>query len=164
MTSPQNTQKLLIAILTIIIVFVVGYLLIAERGEWAKSADEIGNYEEARVVVKKNEEAGVMRPPAGLPADILLENENIIESFTTDFLDQDVRQLSVSYTSSKTVSAKYAEYKNYMTISGYEITESPANAPVRAIFGTKEGVSLSVAVSASNGDTLVQLSYLLASL
>lgn len=104
---------------------------------------------------------GFLSTPPGLPSDIPVEPSNIVESATTNYPGQSSSQLSVTYTSSKTVAQKYAEYKTYMTGKGYSITEGSASAPVRAIFGTKADANLSVAISTSQGKTLVQLSYLL---
>ena len=102
--------------------------------------------------------------PAGFPQSIPLEQSNITESVTTNFPELKAKQLSLTYQSVKTVTQKYAEYKNYLTTSGYQITEGSSNSPVRAIFGTKTEANLSVAISSVKGQTIVQISYLLKSL
>src|SRR3989344_4196668 len=116
------------------------------------------------VVEKTPMSNGVLPAPKGLPQGIPLEGGKILESATTQYPGQNARQLSASYRSSKTVSQKYTEYKNYLLSAGYKITEGSLTAPVRAIFGTKADANLSVAISRSDGTTLVQLSYLLKSL
>lgn len=122
------------------------------------------NHEPRTVVVENTPMVnGSFSLPAGFPQDIPIEVGNLIESATTRYPEQNVQQLSISYRSSKTITQKYAEYRNYMTVSGYQITEENGTAQVRAIFGVKEGHNLSVAISSREGKTLVQISYLLKS-
>ncbi len=104
---------------------------------------------------------GIISVPVGFPQGIPLESGSLIESATTQYPGENVQQLSISYRSSKTIAQKYTEYKDYMNQAGYSLTEGNKSAPVRAIFGTKENTNLSVAISSSEGKTLVQLSYLL---
>lgn len=99
-----------------------------------------------------------------LPEGIPIENENVLESVITDFPEQNARQLSISYESRSTVAQKYSEYKDYMRQHGYKFSEGREDSPIRAVFGKKDGVNLSVAVSNNNGKTLIQLSYLVTAL
>lgn len=100
--------------------------------------------------------------PVGFPADIPTESFAILEGATTYHLNGLAKQFSVSYLSAKTMAEKYAEYKNYMTRVGYTVTEEGDTASrVRALFGEKDGNKLSVVISQSRGETLVQVAYLL---
>ena len=107
---------------------------------------------------------GITPAPTGFPSDIPIEAGAILESNTTYYPDQNAEQLTLSYKSTKTVTQKYTEYKNYLTKAGYQITEGSSTSPVRAVFGTKPDVNLTVAVSSVDGRTLVQISYLIKSL
>ena len=163
--EPQNT-KLILAIIVILLVLGIGYILFARysvpREENEEVASDLSNDQGSMVVVENTPLVnGVLSVPAGFPQDIPLEKADIIESATTDYPDQNAKQLSVSYKSSKTIAQKYSEYKTYMTQAGYSLTEGGTNTPVRAIFGSKVGANLSVAISSSGGKTLVQISYLL---
>lgn len=164
---PQNIR----AILTVVIalsVLGIGYALFEiylATNQKESPAPSAGGDTSAIVVVENTPTAGGVLPaPAGFPQDIPLEKDKITESATTRYPNQDARQLSVSYRSSRTTVQKYAEYKSYMQQAGYAVTEGPASAPVRAIFGVKAGANLSVAISSSAAGTLVQISYLLTGL
>ncbi|MDP2641952.1 MAG: hypothetical protein Q8P21_01510 [bacterium] len=165
MEQSQN-KKIVSVIIIIVLILGAGYLLLGKYrapGEVNQQAPTDSGNQELMVVAVENTPMvrGVLSTPARFPTDIPLEKEKILESATTRYPDQNAQQLSASYQSSKTITEKYAEYKNYMTGSGYQITESPVDASVRAIFGVKEDANLTVAISSSGGGTLVQLSYLL---
>ena len=167
MEQPQQI-KTISAVVVILLVLGAGFLLFLKYRTFPnpENSPKSGstNHEPGTVVVENTSMInGTLSLPAGFPQDIPLEKGNLIESATTYYPEQNVRQLSISYQSSRTTTEKYAEYKNYMTASGYEITEEDTNAPVRAIFGVKEDRNLSVAISSREGKTLVQLSYLLKS-
>ena len=172
MEQPQQI-KTISAVIIILLVLGAGFLLFLKYRIFPNPANllttnpstSLGASDKSGTVVVENTSLinGTLSLPAGFPQDIPLEKGNLIESATTYYPEQNVRQLSISYQSSKTVTQKYAEYKNYMAASGYKITEENTNAPVRAIFGVKEDRNLSVALSNREGKTLVQLSYLLKS-
>ncbi len=150
-------MKAISIIIVVIVIFGTGYLLF---GKYRRSASD----RPMTVMVENTPMVnGTLAVPAGFPRDIPLDRGEVLESATTQYPAQNARQLSVSYQSSKTAAQKYAEYKNYLETSGYEVTEGDANAPVRGIFGTKADANLSVVISSSEGKTLVQLSYLLKS-
>jgi|SRR3989344_76235 len=156
------------AIVIIILVLISGYFLLGKDRSLidTNQSKPVGNQNPMRVVAESTPAVnGVLSVPKGFPQDIPMEKGGILESAISNYPDQNARQLSVSYISSKTVTQKYAEYKNYMVSSGYEIKEGGSvSSSVRAIFGTKSDVNFSVAISSSGGSTLVQLSYLLKSL
>jgi len=159
----QNT-KLISATIVILLVFGIGYILLTKYSGLEKNNEEATtNPNQGPMVVVENTPGvdGSLPVPAGFPQDIPIEQVGISESATTNYPDQNAKQLSVSYKSSKTITQKYAEYKTYLTQAGYGLTEGGANTPVRAIFGTKDSANLSVAISSSGGKTLVQISYLL---
>ena len=165
--------KTISAVIIIFLVLGAGFLLFLKYRTFPNPEDSLtinpstslGTNDEPKTVLVENTPMidGALSLPGGFPQDIPLETGNLIESATTYYPEQNVRQLSLSYWSSRTMTEKYAEYKNYMTTSGYKITEEDTNAPVRAIFGVKEDRNLSVAISSREGKTLVQLSYLLKS-
>ena len=164
--SQDANTKIISAVLVIVLVFGIGYILLGKYSVPEKADEEvvggISEDQEPMVVVENTPMInGAISVPAGFPEDIPIEKVGITESSTTAYPDQGAEQLSVSYKSSKTITQKYAEYKTYMSKSGYTLTEGGANTPVRAIFGTKADANLSVAISSSGGKTLVQLSYLL---
>lgn len=158
--------KTVSAIVIILLVLGAGFLLLTkyrvslDQGNPSTSNDVDG--EQAMVVVGNTPMInGVVPAPAGFPQDIPLESGNLVESATTQYPREDARQLSLSYLSSKTMTQKYAEYKNYMEQTGYQITEGSAGSSLKTIWGTKENANLTVVVSSKEGKTLVQLSYLL---
>ena len=104
---------------------------------------------------------GALSTPLEFPQEIPFEKAGIIESAITEFPDQGTKQFTLSYNSTKTMAAKYAEYKNYMQKMGYVITEGDKNSAIRTIYGVKEEANMSVVVNNANGKTLVQLTYLL---
>lgn len=156
--------KIILAVLAVIVLLALGYFLsLKYSSEKGPTPPEDANKTTSMKVVVENTPAinGVTPAPAGLPKDIPLEKGSMLESATTEYPDQNAKQLSLSYQSLKTVAEKYAEYKDYMTKAGYTITEGSTSSPVRAIFGTKADANLSVVISSAEGKTLVQLAYLL---
>ena len=168
MEQSQNTQNTKTVLLVVAILLVLGasYLLLGKERIPGESSQQVpipsDNQKPVMVVVKNTPMInGAVSAPVGFPQDVPLENGSLIESATTEYPRENAQQLSLSYQSSKTIAEKYAEYKKYMTASGYKITEGGTNSPVRAIFGTREDANLSVVISRAEGKTLVQLSYLL---
>lgn len=169
MEQPQQSQntKIILAIVTIVLILGLGYVLLGkyraprEANQQASRADEARQF--AVVVENTPITNGTVIAPEGFPEEIPIETSGILESATTRYPAQNAKQLSINYNSTKTIAQKYAEYKNYMTKAGYNMTEGDANTPVRALFGTKRNANLSVVVSRIEDKTLVQLSYLLKS-
>jgi len=166
----QSSQiKTISAIIIILLVLGAGFLLFLKYRTSSLNQENSPtsggtNGEPATVVVKNTPMVnGIISVPVGFPQGIPLESGSLIESATTQYPGENVQQLSISYRSSKTIAQKYTEYKDYMNQAGYSLTEGNKSAPVRAIFGTKENTNLSVAISSSEGKTLIQLSYLLKS-
>ena len=164
----QSSQiKTISAVIIILLVLGAGFLLFLKYRTSSLNQENSPtsggtNGEPATVVVKNTPMVnGIISVPVGFPQGIPLESGSLIESSTTQYPGENVQQLSISYRSSKTIAQKYTEYKDYMNQAGYSLTEGNKSAPVRAIFGTKENTNLSVAISSSEGKTLVQLSYLL---
>ena len=159
--------KTISAIIIILLVLGAGFLLFLRYRTSSLNQENLPtsggtNGEPATVVVKNTPMVnGIISVPVGFPQGIPLESGSLIESATTQYPGENVQQLSISYRSSKTIAQKYTEYKDYMNQAGYSLTEGNKSAPVRAIFGTKENTNLSVAISSSEGKTLIQLSYLL---
>jgi hypothetical protein len=163
--SSQNTRTALIAII-ILIVLVAGYVSFgkhrsSQEGLFVSPSDD----DSPAIVVVENAimTNGVLPVPTGFPQDIPIEKEVILESAVTHYPEQNAEQLSLSYQSSKTIAQKYTEYINYIRQAGYDITEEDTSSPMKSIFGIREDANLSVAISRSEGQTLVQLSYLLKS-
>ena len=165
MEPSQNAKRNSIVALIVFLILVVSFVL---SGKYRSSVQEDSltsggaNDKPAMVVVENTPVVnGILSVPAGFPPDIPLEKGKILESATTQYPEQNARQLSVSYQSSKTVAQKYAEYKTYMSQAGYTVTEGGSGSATKAVFGTQAKANLSVVVSSADGATLVQLSYLL---
>lgn len=168
--QPEQPQQIrtISTIVIILLVLGAGYVLFAKYRPSLNQGNLpiSGSVDDklATVMVKNTPMVnGVIPAPRDFPPDIPLESGNLTESATTEFPGESAQQLSVSYQSSRTIAQKYAEYRNYMTASGYQITEGDINSPIRTILGAKESANLSVIISSAEGSTLVQLSYLLKS-
>lgn len=165
--QPQRI-KTISTVVVILLALGAGYVLFTKYRPFLNQENlptSVNSNDQSVTVMVKNTPTvnGVILAPRGFPPDIPLESNNLTESATTEFPRENARQLSVSYQSSKTIAEKYAEYRNYMTASGYQITEGDAGSPIRTILGTKESANLSVVINRAEGGTLVQLSYLLKS-
>jgi len=168
MEQSQNI-KTISTIVVIVLVLGVGYLFLGKSNAPGKinsrvSSDNNGQKPMDVVVEKASVVNGTLSVPAGFPQDIPLERGGVLDGATTQYPGKNAKQFSISYKSSKTVTEKYTEYKNYMTKAGYSVTEGGANYPVRSLFGTSNDINLSVAISKSDGKTLIQLSVLLKSI
>ena len=102
---------------------------------------------------------GALPPPSGFPLDIPVEG-NITDSLTTTISGYKAKQLSLAYRTTGAVADKYEEYKNYLKNAGYQVQEGASSAPVKAIYGTKTGINISIVISNGGTDTLVQVAYL----
>lgn len=167
------TSRIISAIVIILLLAGAIYYLISSKGTLNPDAANQTESDDAttaptaatqpmKVVVENSRSlAGKLSLPAEFPSSIPVETANITESATTRFPEQNAIQLSLSYKSSKSIIAKYEEYKAYMTEAGYSVTEGDARASVRSIFGTKADANFTVAISNSGSMTLVQISYLM---
>ena len=160
----QEQTKTLTAISILLVVIALGYLIFIKYDKNEESPDNNLNTNAEQITEEHTSTVnGILLAPKDFPESIPFEGGNVTESVTTVYPDQKIRQLTASYLSSKTVSQKYAEYKDYMTKAGYEVEEGDPNASVRGIFGTSENANLSVVISVRDGKTLVQLAYVLKS-
>lgn len=170
----SQSIKIISAIIVIILILATGYLLFNKYRVSTElklpASDDSGRQESLVRVEDIPIVDGTFSIPTEFPQDLPLERDGVLESAITKYPEQSVQQLSVSYRSLKTVAQKYAEYKNYMTASGYQITEGDAHAPVRTISGAsartirgaKGNANLSVTMTNNaKGETLIQLYYLL---
>lgn len=166
MESQSQNIKTISVIVIILLVLGVGYVLfgkyhVSNQEVLPLTSSGIDNKSDTVTVKNTPRVNGILPLPAGFPQDIPVESGGLIGSSITEYPAENAQQLSASYRSSKTISEKYSEYRNYMKRMGYQITENAVSSPTRAIFGTKKDTNLSVAISSSEGKTLVQLSYLL---
>lgn len=166
MEQSQNINtKIISAIVVILLVLGVGYILLGKDRvpEGINQQVPVGNGNKKPVVVVENSPMvnGMLSVPAGFPQDVPLEKGSVLESTTIHYPEQNAEQLHVSYQSSRTVAQKFAEYRDYMTTSGYKVTESGSSTSGGVISGTKGGTNLSVVINSSEGGTLVKLSYLI---
>jgi hypothetical protein len=154
-------MKLVYAAVFLLIAISAGFLLYQFRG--GERATVIPTEERPQEVVLEMTErdGGVLPPPREFPADIPIETARITESSTATIPGTNIKQLTVSYTSTQTLAAKERAYRTYMQEKGFEISESPAGSPVRGLFGRKENADISVVLSSSSGTTLVQIAYIL---
>src|SRR3989344_6635915 len=112
MEQPQQI-KTISAVIIILLVLGAGFLLFLKYRAFPNPANllmtnpstSLGASDEQRTVVVENTSLinGTLSLPAGFPQDIPLEKGNLIKSATTYYPEQNVRQLSISYQSSKTV-------------------------------------------------------------
>lgn len=161
MEQSQKTRTLT-AVLLIVLVLGVGYIL-SSKYRASQGGESVPLAEQPRKIEVENTAMvnGFLPAPAGLPSDIPIEGDRVLESVTTKYPEQNAEQLSLNYQSQKSVAEKYAEYKQYMELAGYDVSEGDASSPVRALFGEKEDANLTVVISNSEEGTLVQLAYLL---
>ena len=152
-----------ISLVVIILMFTVGYMLLKTSTLSSKKESISNNLTEAsmRVTVENTmATGGVLSAPQGFPQDIPYENHDISDSSVTHYQYEHLKQLTLNYYSSTSVLQKYAEYLNYMTQSGYEITRQEESPISSLISGNKAGVTLSVDISENTGTTtLVKISY-----
>lgn len=165
--EPQQSpnSKIISAGAIIVLIIGAGYLLLTKYPAYQTENQDVSidttQHTSTEVVVSMTPRTeGVLPAPAKFPKEIPIETTSITESVTTQYPAQNAEQVSVSYKSSKSVAQKYAEYATYMRTAGYNIREGSANAPVKAIFGTKDNANISAVISSYGGQTLVQLSYL----
>jgi len=157
--NPEKSSRVKIG--TSIIVLLLAVVAIMVFTSFKPAQDE-NDVREVKTVSSNNAVVEkIQTVPTGFPQDLPIEASNLKEGAVTTFQSNSAKQLSLSYTSAKSVTEKYTEYKNYMTQKGYLLTEGPANSQVRAIFGAKYDANLSIAISSSNKGTLVQISYLI---
>ena len=166
MEQSQNI-KIISAIVVVLAILGVGYIL-SEKYPVSNGNPNPNPNNMSKVVTVENTlmVGGILPLPTGFPQDIPLEEDEILESATTYYPNQNAKQLSVSYRSLKTITQKYVEYKAYMSQTGYKVAEDSPNSSssVRTILGTKADTNLSVAISSMKGGTLVEISYLFKSL
>jgi hypothetical protein len=159
--QPIKTVSAIIIVLTILIGAYILFTKYGVPGDLNEEMTENGNQEPMVVEVSDTPMVnGALSAPAGFPQDIPIENNNITESTTTNYPEQNAQQLSLSYQSSQSIESIYTAYMSYLTQSDYEIMEGEADSSVRALFGTRADANLTVAISNTGSQRLVQVSYL----
>ncbi len=114
-----------------------------------------GNISVTKTDVAQN---GGSKLPQGFPASIPVENLTIKDSYKAVYSNLSVTAYTVSYTSQKSRDDLWTTYDNYMNSTGYVIDRDSSKSAGQ-ISGTKDNNTLSVFVSAHNGISLVQISY-----
>lgn len=103
---------------------------------------------------------GVLPPPSGFPNDIPLETgAPLVASMTTHHGEYGTL-LSVSYESSEEQSQKISEYREWLTVSGYEIREKEKDGVLK-LHGAKSEGEVFVSVHETQEGSLIEVSYLL---
>lgn len=158
----QLDTKTIYSLIIILLILGAGYLFFSQYDAYkqpipTEAPGDAMDETESVIVMNTPLVNGVLTIPKDFPQDIPVESESILESATTRYPGQNALLLSLSYESSQTIAQKYAEYKNYMQLAGYEITEEDINVLAKGIFGVKEDIKLSVVVSASGNETLETL-------
>ena len=97
--------------------------------------------------------------PIGFPSAIPVEEKTITESQSTAFPDRNMVQSTLSYTTTKTVSQKYAEYLAFMTKDGYTFAKDGKDEKNGFLQGTKGTAALSVSISSLSGKTTVKIAF-----
>lgn len=166
--ASNNTAAMqipVLAVLVLVIIGVISYLMWSGtmRLPFTQEPRESEMTEEIPAVVEYTQKTaeGLTPAPAGFPQDIPVEQEQIFESLSITYPGLSVKQLSVSYLTSKEVSEKYAEYRNYLTSAGYWLSEGISDPEMKSVTGVKEDSQLLVVVSNQGSGVMVQLAYLI---
>jgi hypothetical protein len=127
---------------------------------WQKwRAHRLANAPMSIEVAYTPEVAGVVKAPAGLPADLPLETTDVLESITTNFPAQNAVQSSFTYRSAASLEEKYSLYLSYLEKNGFEVTQTSTTS-IRILEGTKEKTKFSITLTPWNELTVVQIAYL----
>ncbi len=162
--SGNMNVKIVLGALAVVVVLIAGYF--AFRYFSSSSAVDMNtsgiNGRASDAIVEGTPTVnGVLTVPVGLPEGLPIEEGNIVESVSTEYIEHNARQINVSYISAKTEAEVYDEYKKYVSENGYEVSEGDPSSAVRSITGKKENANLSVTVSTQEEGTLIQISYLM---
>lgn len=158
LTSVQHLKNSnLLITLIVVAILAIGFLLSGKYPLFNGSRNNL-----SAVVTVRNTPMvdGTLPVPPGFPAEIPIETTEVLESATTYHPDQNATQLSLSYRSTKTILDKYKEYRDFMNQAGYNLTENSVSE-IKTLSGIKSDTSLSISMRNVDGETLVELSYLL---
>ena len=160
--TPKGSNKSMLVLIILLAVIVLAFLLMQNvTKENGSQTQELKT--EENVDVKEVDLAttfGSSRLPSGFPSDVFVDTASIVQSYTANFPDRKVSQHTLSYTSEKPAKTVFTEYLDSLKKAGFQFAENGIDEKSMSLYGSRSGNDLSVVISTSNGQTLVQITYL----
>jgi uncharacterized ion transporter superfamily protein YfcC len=157
LVEQKKTHKT-VTILIIVVVAVLAVYFVFNSGSFVKKTAETT---EENIVVQKTDLSSGNKLPAGMPDFIPVETSDVKESYSMNYVDRRVILYAVSYTTSKSIAEKFAEYLKFMTDNGYKYGTAQTKQGINGgtLFGINAKGDLSVILSKIEDKTYVQVSY-----
>ena len=160
--TAKGSNKSMLVLIILLAIIVLAFLLMQNVTKEDGSQTQVLKTEE-NVEVKEVDLTttfGENRLPSGFPSDIIVDTASIVQSYTANFPDRKISQHTLSYISEKPAKTVFTEYLDSLKKVGFQFAPNGIDEGNMALYGSREGNDLSVVISKSNGQTLVQITYL----
>jgi hypothetical protein len=159
--SKPNHSVIVLIIIALVLIGVVYFLLKKPSSPDGTNQEEVTK---ENVVVKNTNLSAAGAPeqklPFGFPKSIPVELDGIVESYSAEYPERSIMQYTISFGTDDSTDTAFSEYSSFMKKNGYVFIENGENKAAGYLYGTKDNDDLSITISAQNGRTLVQMSYL----
>ncbi|HEY4490191.1 MAG TPA: hypothetical protein VJC12_02985 [Candidatus Paceibacterota bacterium] len=164
-SNSSSNKKLITLVVVFVVLIALAFLMlkstpqtVTDTGTSDQVTRESVKFEQVNLEGVISEEEKL---PSGFPRDIPIETKEIFISDTKVYTDRtpNVTLYTVNYRTDKSVSVKYSEYLNYMTKALYSFEQNGKDEKNHALYGSKSGNTLLVAISNTEGKTVVQIVY-----
>ena len=151
----SNKNHIVLYLVLILAVVLVGYfLLMVGIDGTPRSSDRV---EVAHADLSSD---SAVRIPLGFPSNIPLEEQNIKESYSVNYLDEGVTQFTVAYNSDFSREEILKIYSDFFLASGYTSGDGDRDESKGTIRGWRSGNKLSIAVSPYGEGSYVAINYI----
>jgi hypothetical protein len=150
-----------VGIATIIVALIIAALLIVTvRYSKFGMAQKFTN-EKVRVEkIDIGNSSDTEKLPAGFPADIPVEFNNITDSQTLDYTDKKAKLYSITYVSARQFEELYAEYNRFFATNKYFVRTKTKTADRILFEAMQPEGSLTIIITPQSGKMMVQIAYL----
>ncbi len=159
--NAPGRSKAFTVILVLILILIMGYLLWMERNNQAGDVVTIAPGQE--LVTAK--EGNVI---SNFPAGLILEQDAVVsQSYSVSYVNDDLSQPVVEYTSKKNLAENIQMFKEYLTANGWSITHeaSIAETPVTFFYAKKEKEQVNITFAPqADGALKINIAYVTQSL
>jgi len=159
MVPGKSNQKVVILIFLFVLLLGIFYFLLGTgKNKQSTQQKTLESINFTNIDLTKVE--GADKIPKGMPQDLPLEINNVVESYTADYPVRGVVRANLTYTTERSVGDVYSEALLYMKNANYIFTDDGQNEENGYLSGTKNRSTLTFVVDSRDNKTFVQITYL----
>ena len=149
----MNPNKVIISVLIALVVILLGYFIL-------KGGNTANTPANSEIIYTDLTSTEISKIPVGFPLNIPVEEQNIKESYKTNYFEEGVTQYTVAFNTSLTKEEVWKMYSDTFTASGYATNEENMNEEKGVLTGYRSGNKLNIAITPYAEGRYVTINYI----